>query len=524
MLVRHDSDRAFLDSGGVWDESAGQKVINFIERYLILEDGKPFKVMPWMQDVIHSWYSWITPDGRRRTRIGLLTCGRKNAKSIFTYGLTGYHLVADGVQSPACSSCAVNKEQAAQIFDWLKFSIENNPKLNKALHCIPSKKIILYPAKNGRYRSLASDSKGGNYGHGHTFVIHDELAFHHKDDIYNILKNSTDARHGLQVITSTAGFNKNGIFHKLVDYSRKILDGSVIDTTFQPWVFEVPEGREDDETAWVLGNPSLGVCQSIEDFRQQWTREKRDASTRHVFQVLKFNQQKDAERVWINVDAWDACTSALPDLTGRECYLGCDVGATRDLTAISAVFPLGDNTFAVMSWAWVPQGALNTRDGTNNVLYQSFAKEGSLEITPGTGTDEYHIISQLDKLRATYKVKAVLFDRWQSLPLSNHCKRHGITTYNFSQTHSYFNGPVIELERLVGRKHIKHDGKNSLLRWQIGHTYLDTDGKGYKKPITSRPENKKDSLIALLMALSQAVQEQGTNKPSVYESRPLLVV
>lgn len=522
-MVRHDSDRAFLDSGGTFNEEAGQKVINFIEKYLLLEDGRPFKVLPWMQDVIHSWYSWITPEGKRRTRIGLLTCARKNAKSILTYGLTMYHLTADGVQSPACASCAVNREQAAQIFDWAKFSIEQNAQLSKALHVIPSKKTILYPARNGKYRSLASDSKGGNFGHGFSFVIHDELAFHHKDDLYNILKNSTDARQGLQVITSTAGFNRNGIFYKLVDYSRKILSGEVIDTTFQPWVFEVPEGLEDDETAWVMGNPSLGVCQSLEDFKQQWEREKRDASTRHVFQVLKFNQNKDAERVWLNVDDWDQCKTTLPDLSGRECVLGCDVGATRDITAITGVFPLGNGTYAVKSWGFVPRGALATRDGTNAILYESFAKGGSLEITPGTATDPNYINTVFDKLCATYKVKCAVFDQWQSLPLSNHCKQKGIEVFNFRQNHSYFNGPVIELERLVSRKQIKHDG-NPLLRWQVGHTYLDTDGKGYKKPITSRYENKKDNLIALLQALSQALQQPAEAKKSAYENRGLIIL
>jgi len=520
--VRTKSDQAFLDQGGVWDEAAGQKVIDFIERYLLLEDGRPLVLLPWMKGVIRSWYCWVTPEGKRRTRIGLLTCARKNAKSILTYALTAYHLIADGVTSPACASVAVNREQAAQIFDWLRFSIENNAKLSKALHVIPSKKTILYPAKNGRYRSLASDSKGGNFGHGFSFLVHDELAFQ-KDDLYTVLKNSTDARQGLQVITSTAGFNKNGIFFKLTQYARKVLDGTVIDTTFQPWVFEVPEGEEDIEASWVKGNPSLGVCQTLDDFRNQWHREKQDATTRHAFSVLKFNQFRDTENVWIPAENWDGCKGVLPHLNGRECVIGCDVGAVRDLTALVAIFPLEDGKFAVKSWGFVPNGALTTRDGANTTLYQSFSKTGHLTILPGTATDEYKIIAHLDELRQKYKVRAVVFDQWQSLPLSNHCKRQGLTTFNFRQTHSYFHGPVVELEKLVNRKKLVHDG-DPLLRWQVGHTYLDTDPKGYKKPITSRPENKKDNLIALLMALSQTLQQTGTSKPSVYEERKLFAV
>lgn len=523
MLVRHKSDEAFLDQGGKWDEEAGQKVIRFFESYLCLEDGRPFKVLPWMRDVIRSWYCWLTPENQRRTRIGLLTCGRKNAKSILTYGLTAYHLVADGVQSPSCASCAVNREQAAQIFDWFKFAIDNNPKLSKALHAIPSKKTILYPAKNGKYRSLASDTQGGNFGHGFTFLVHDELAFHKRDDLYTTLKNSTDARRGLQVITSTAGWNKNGAFYKLVQYSRKVLSGEIIDPTFQPWLFEIPEGADvEDENNWRLANPSIGVCQSAEDFRSQWEREKRDATTRLAFTRLKFNQWTDAENAWIPVESWDDCKSNV-NLDGIPVVCGVDVGATRDLTAITLVGVLPDKQFAVKTWGFVPEGAFNTRDHCNHLQYQAFAKAGSLIVTPGTATDEQQLIGFLDDLRERYSIVGVVFDKWQSLTISNHCMRQGLLTYNFPQTHSYFNAPCIELERLVNNRKIAHDGC-PLLRWQIGHTYLDRDHKGYVKPVTARPENKKDNLIALLMALSIALQVSPSSKPSIYQDRGLVIL
>lgn len=525
MLIRHDSDRAFIDQGGQWQEDKGRKVIEFIERYLVLENGKPFHVLPWMQDVIHSWYSYIRPDGLRRTKLGLLTCGRKQAKSMLTYGLTAYHLIADGEDSPSCASCAVNREQAGQIFDWFRHAIEGNPKLNNALHCVASKKLITYPKKNGRYRSLASDQGGGNLGHGHSFVVYDEMAFFKNDNLWTMLRNSGDAKpNSLQVITSTAGWNKNGHFYKLVTDARKVLSGQVRDTTFQPWIFEVPDGYDlDDESNWPLAMPSLGVTQSIEDVRQQWERDKRDATSKHSFELLKFNRWQDAPNAWINVDAWDACkgNATIPD--GSSVVVSVDVGATRDLTAISLIHPRPDKTYPIQSWGFVPEGAMKTRDGANTQVYAACAKGGSLIITPGTATDELRLIKFLDELRLKYKVTAVVFDKWQSLTLANHCMREGLDVFNFPQTHSYFNAPCLELEKFVNSKRVVHDG-NPLLRWQVGHTYLDRDHKGYVKPITARPENKKDNLISLIMGLSIAIsQSTSPPKPSVYEGRGLLV-
>jgi len=523
MLIRHKSDEEKLKLGHRWDEAAGLKVISFIEKHLVLETGEKFKVLPWMRDLIRSWYCWRKPDGTRSTKIGLLTCGRKNGKSILTYGLTAYHRIADGEQSPSCVSCAVNKEQAGQVFEWFRFAIDNNRQFSKALHYVPTKKTIFYPKSNGKYRSLASDSGGGNFGHGHTFVIHDELAFHKKDDVYTALKNSTDAKpNGLQVITSTAGWNKNGAFFKLVEYSRKILSGEVIDTTFQPFIFEVPEGAEEDESTWNLANPSLGICQSKEDFQGQWTREKQEATTRLAFKRLKFNQWTDAENVWINTELWDQVQGTLPNLDGKQVVLAVDIGATRDLTAIALVAKDGERYYA-KTWGFVPEGALKTRDGTNDTLYQAFRLDGSLTITKGTATDELHICSFLDQLCQKYQVKSVTFDKWQSLVLSNHLSKKGVTVFNFPQFHSYFNAPCLELEKLVNQKRITVD-KSALLRWQIGHTYLNRDSKGYVKPETARPENKKDNLIALLMGLCQAISTSVEVKPSVYENRGVVFI
>ena len=524
MIVRTKSDEQFLKDGGVWSDEAGDKVIRFVESFLVLEDGQPFRLTDWQKADIRQVYCWLKPDGTRRVKVALWTLGRKNGKSALTFALAAYHLIADGEQSPSCVSCACTKEQASQIYEWFRFAVELNPKLSSALRCTASKKTIHYPKRNGYYRSLASEANA-NFGHGHSFVIYDELAFHKKDDLYIALKNSTDARpNGLQVITSTAGWNKNGAFYKLVSYSRKILSGEVIDTTFMPFVYEIPEGAEDDEQNWHLANPSLGITQTIEDFRHQWARERQDATSKLAFKRLKFNQWTDSEASWIAPETWDACVgnATIPD--GAEVHIGIDIGATRDLTAISLVAPQPDKTYRIKSWGFVPEAALKLRDGVNTVVYQSCAKFGDLRLTKGNATDEREIIKFLDELRQRYKVLSITFDKWQSLVLSNDCQAKGLTVYGFPQTCSYFNAPCLELEKLVNQRRLTHDG-SPLLRWQIGHTYLDRDSKGYVKPTTSRPENKKDNLISLLMALSQALQAGTTQaRPSVYETRGLFVL
>ena len=217
--IRTASDREFIEQGGQWDQEAGDKVCRFLETFVTLDNGQPFKLLPWQREFIESVYCWKRPDGRRRVKVALLTLARKNGKTELLAGLTLYHLLADGEQSPSCVSCAVDREQAAQIYAKCEWSIRNNAKLSSVLHCVPSRKEITYPAGNGKYKSASSDA-AGKYGHGHSFVVYDELAFHKNDNLYTALQNSTDAKaNGLQIIISTAGFNKNGVFYRLYDYS-----------------------------------------------------------------------------------------------------------------------------------------------------------------------------------------------------------------------------------------------------------------------------------------------------------------
>jgi phage terminase large subunit-like protein len=305
-----------------------------------------------------------------------------------------------------------------------------------------------------------------------------------------------------------------------VQYSRKVLSGEIVDTIFQPWIFEAQTDDFDDENNWFAANPSLGVVQSVEDFRANWNRDKQEATSRLSAIRLKMNRWTDAENSWISVEDWDACKGHIPDLS--QVVIGVDVGASRDLTAISLVSPQGDKVY-VKSWGFVPSGVFNTRENNNVHIYQTCQQDKSLTVTDGTATDENFIIKFLDDLCQKYQVKAVVFDKWQSLVISNHFQKKGLQVWNFPQTHAYFNAPALEFEKLVSQRRIVHDG-NNLLRWQIGHTYLSRDSKGYVKPTTSRPENKKDNLIALLMALSQCLAGEVSEKKSVYEGRGIFVI
>ena len=504
MECRNKSEEERLKQGHRYCPESAEKPINFIEKWLCLEDGRPFLLMDYHKEIIRNWYGWLKPDGTRSTKLGLLTCGRKNAKSALTFGLVAFHLIGEAQQGGSAISVAVNREQAAQLYQWFKNSIDRNFKLKSALHTIDHKKQVYYPKRNSYYRSCASVGSG-NLGHGHNLVIHDEMAFS-KQEVFLALKGSGAARpNSLQIITSTAGWDKNGVFYKLVEYGKKVMSGEIIDTTFSPFIYETPaDANLDDPKTWYLANPGLGITQKVEDFAQAWAREKQDPTLRLSFIRLHFNQWTDSEAGWITPDSWDRCKGDAEIKEGSEIYVGLDVGSTKDLTAISVIAPQTDLTYKVKSYGFVPEGYLKTRDNVNVIQYETFKNQGCLQITKGPQTDINYICRFFDQLLAKFKIKAVVFDKTNALSFSNYLQYKNVPVFYFPQTHSQYNSGCIEFERLVNSRRIIHDG-SALLRWQIGHTFLDRNSKGHVKPDTIRDENKNDNLVSIIMALSHAL-------------------
>ena len=75
--------------------------------------------------------------------------------------------------------------------------------------------------------------------------------------------------------------------------------------------------------------------------------------------------------------AWDACDGE-PTKTGAA-FGGLDLSATTDLTAF-AVLVEGTDLYV---WAFLPEEGILERERRDRVPYTTWAREGSLILTPG---------------------------------------------------------------------------------------------------------------------------------------------
>lgn len=526
--VRTKADELALSQGCYFDQSAADRVKSFAKLVYMSKgswQGEPFHLLQWQEQFIDQLFGWKKKDQTRRFNRVWLSIAKGAGKSTFMSLLNLYFLLADEEPSPFIVCCANDRYQASIIFDEALRMVRLSPRLRDVLHATPSTKELHYPKAQGVFKAISSDVPS-KHGLDCSVLVFDEIAFLKDRELFDTLKwaTSKDRKQGLQVYTSTAGYDKTSVGYELYQYSKQILDGNNLDTTFLPVIYEPDEGDPiEDLATWKKANPGLGQNLSLEQFKQDFEQAKFSTSSLLAWKRLRLNLWTENESVWLPLDQWDNCKGTLPDLTGKPCTIGVDLASTTDLTAVVACWPIEGRVY-IKSWAWVPEDAAKHTDRPNYHLYQSLKAEGLLTITPGSATD-YNLVRQLlVKLHQAHKIHGVVFDKWNSTHLANEVQQdlRGVKVYNMPQTTGYYSAPCKLLESLVADRLIVHQADNNL-RWQLGNVTIEVDSMDCVKPSKKKSVDKIDSVCALLMAL-YLLPELTAKKQSIYSTRGVISV
>ncbi|MCA9470379.1 MAG: terminase family protein, partial [Nitrospira sp.] len=324
--------------------SRPERVIRFIEGLRItsgMDAGKPFKLRSWQKKIIRAWYRQDRR-GNRIVRTGLLTMARKNGKTVLIAALGLCHLIGpESEQRGQVVACAADRDQSGLIFDELCAFIEDNEEFLTRTNIKRHEKIIEDSKSGSKFKALSSDAKK-SHGLNPSVVIFDELAQWGSGigrRLYDALVTATGARkEPLTIVISTQSDDDHSLMSELVDHGKAVLNGTIEDDTFSPFVFEVPDEVDlFNERNWKLANPALGDFRSLEEMRTFANRAKMIPSQLAVFRNLYLNQRVSADERWITADLWNACagTVDLENLAGQRCFGGLDLGSVRDLTAFA---------------------------------------------------------------------------------------------------------------------------------------------------------------------------------------------
>lgn len=245
----------------IFDEEKGRRPIEFIEKYCKHSKGKwagkPVQLELWQKAFIEASFGFVDEDtGLRKYRKVALFVARKNGKSTIDAGLGNYMLTKDGEGGAEVYSLATKKDQAKIVWEEAKKMIRKSPALRKRCRCLVTG--IYYDKTESVFKALASDSNSLDGPNG-SCIIADEVHAWTDQNLLDVMEDSQSAREQPMLLeTSTMGTVRESVFDKEYEYFEDILDGTIIDETVLPIIYELDKPDEwQDELCWYKANPRL---------------------------------------------------------------------------------------------------------------------------------------------------------------------------------------------------------------------------------------------------------------------------
>jgi len=319
-------------------------------------------------------------------------------------------------------------------------------------------------------------------------------------------------RHPLLLSISTATGNTTGIGKQLWDYGVRVLEGTQQDERLFTLIYAADAADDPwDEATWIKANPSWGQAVQPDAIRAIMHQARNNLAQETAARTRHLNIWAGADEALFSMRAWQGARDPalrLEDFEGQECHLGLDLASRTDLAALALVFPqscpeTGKTTYAVFARCYLNEEAVLE---ARNAAYPGWVAGGHLIITPGNETDFQVIEDDILELSRRFQIQSVGYDPWQSTQLAQRLRAEEIEMVEFRSTTANFSPAIIELDAAMRSGRLQHDG-NPVLEWCIGNVVGKPDRRGNFYPTKTRPEQKIDAAVALIMAIGRAMAE-----------------
>ena len=493
-----DLERADLE----FREDVVDNAISFIstlKHFMGKSSGKNFILEPWQEFIVANivgWY-WKGTDNRRFSS-SYIEISRKQGKTALASALCLYFLIADGEDGAEVDLAANSKEQAKIAFSFCStFTKQLDPK-QKYLKAY--RDSILLDLNNSKLKVFAADDSKLD-GFNASFGLIDEYHSAKNSKIRDVIKSSMGMRQNPHLCTiTTAGFDKTLPCYKLRSTAIDVLNGLKVDDSMFIAIYCLDEDDDwTDEKVWVKCAPNLDVTVTSKYIREQVQSAINNPSEEVGVKTKTLNLWCDTSEVWLP-EAYLVKASKNIDwntLKDKPCYVGVDLAATSDLTAVSYMV-VDDGTYYFRTDYYLPESAL--REKSDRELYKYWKSQGLLKITEGNVTDYDFITKDMMEFSNIVSIQKVGYDPYNSTQWAIDATEKGLPLEQYPQNLGNFNKPTREMERLIlsGRAIIDN---NEITRWCFRNVSLKSDHNGNVKPNKSLRAKKIDGVVAMIQAL-----------------------
>lgn len=409
-----------------------------------------------------------------------------------------YYLIADGEDGAEVLLAANSKEQAKIAFDMCCNFCKGLD--TKAKYLVPYRADITFNMTQSKLKVLAADDSKLD-GFNASFGLLDEYHAAKNSKVRDVIKSSMGMRENPHLCTiTTAGFDKTLPCYQLRTVAIEVLNELKTDDSIFVAIYSLDtEDDWKDESNWIKCAPNLDVTVTTKYIKEQVQQAINNPSDEVGVKTKTLNLWCDSSNVWLPDEYILRATKKvnLEEFKDATCYIGVDLGATSDLTAVSFLV-VAEDKYYFKTHYYLPESAL--KEKADKELYKYWKQQGYLTVTSGNVTDYDYITNDIMKYSEVLNIRAVGYDKYNATQWAIDATEKGLPLEEYSQSLGNFNKPTRELERLIlsGKAVIDN---NEINRFCFRNVTLKSDHNGNVKPNKQVDKKKIDGTIAMIQAL-----------------------
>lgn len=495
-----------------FDRKKANKPCKFIECLCHVKGpkaGECIHLEDWQCFIITTIFGWVDDNGFRRFSQAYIEVGRGNGKSTFCSGIGLYMLCADGELGADIYSFATTRDQARIVFDDALAMARGNKDLQRYYGLTPLNNSMVIIGTNSKFLPKSSDAGTLDGLNTHLGII-DELHAHKTRKVYDVVNSSTSKRSQSLIFTiTTAGYILDGICMERRRTVGHVLDGSVIDEALFGIIYTIDEDDDwQSEIALKKANPNWNISVNPKQIMSELISAKLNTSAQKEYLTKHLDVWVNSDHQWLKMEHYRQCIDSSlkeSDFYGEYAIYGLDLASKLDISALIRLHWReidGVIHYYVFPYFYLPADAVHSSD---NSQYEGWAKDEYIQTTDGPITDLNALQEWIAEDVKQYSVLSVAYDPMQATQMSQNLLGDGVPMVELAQNLKNMSEPMKQVQALIytGRLHI---ADNPVMHWMASNVVCHTDAKENIYPRKEKVQNKIDGMVALIMAINQAIQ------------------
>lgn len=411
-----------------------QNIVKFISMLPDPKSGKPNKLALFQKFILGMLWGWRRKkDNTKRFRKAYLSLARKQGKSLIVSGIALYCLIYERNprQARQIYATANKRDQAKIVFTMVKSQLKALRGKSKAIQKFT--KVLqneLTTTDDSFMKPLSADADTLD-GLDTLLGIFDEYALSKTTEMMDVIETSMSQQdEPLTIIISTASSKLNYPMYSVeYQYISKLLKGEIIGDEYLALCWEQDSVKEiNDKETWIKSNPLMEIPEQKEKLtekKQSLLNEGKAKGSISNVLTKEFNiWVQSSQESYMSEEEWTSAVAPdyikQTDLTGREIYIGVDLSRVNDLTSISWVIPIREESkFFVDSYSFVAnRGGIEAKEKEDKTPYRQYEQAGYCTISSSPdGLIDYHdLVNWLtDFIESNnFELKGIFYDPYNA--------------------------------------------------------------------------------------------------------------